>query len=619
MFGGMLRNLFSKGGGKAASRLASEYGDDALRAVANSYGDDVLRAVTASSGDDIAKSALSQLGDTITSPAPSVAPSPKLIPAVDDIADDVILTTPKKSKLGDALVEASEVGLNAPLSLTRKDLRDIGKGSQNKIGELFDRTGMSSIDDLRELGEQLTGAGEKSFMDQVTNHMRTNGGNGNLVDLNDIKATIRDLKGELPKTLQSRISEEDPVGMANMFRGTAADMRKSATKTTGQEELAKVFDNIGRDIDARIDANVDPKYVSQAYNDTVDEFLTRSRENLLNGNKKMSEAYKRLAKEISEIPEDERTIGNYRAFKKDFVDIGKIAGKNDQSKGGGAFSRTVSQLPVVGKLADSLLSTPVERASQKVGEVMRKVGQSFQRGEAQELLKNGAAIGGGGLALASLFNNNKGASALTNQDDSTTSMNSSALQQSSSTLPSQPSTSALGSLFGPNTGKEEPTVGGYTRSQLEDGYVKALMNGDTKSASAMASIMDIMNNNEKRAMSMQKAGQQSGGTDAKKAAGAKTLQTLLGSFNSGGGAQGAVGGTLTNLLNGVSGGAFNPSAQAYASQSRGAAAQIIKALGDSGTLSDRDVQSAMDMLPKNTDSKKTAQEKVSNLMALLRS
>ena len=407
--------------------------------------------------------------------------------------------------------------------------------------------------------------------------------------------------------------------MAKMFRGTAADMRKSATKTTGQEELAKVFDNIGREIDARIDANVDPKYVLQTYDNTVDEFLTKSRENLLNGNKKMAEAYKRLAKEVSDIPEEARTIDNYRAFKKDFVDIGKMGEKNDQSKGGGAFSRAVSQLPVVGKLADSLLSAPVERASQKVGEVMRKVGQSFQRGEAQELLKNGAAIGGGGLALASLFNNNKGASALTNQDGSTTGMNSSALQQGTSAPSSQTSTSALGSLFGPNTAREEPTVGGYTRSQLEDGYVKALMNGDTKSASAMASIMDIMNNNEKRAMSMQKAGQQSGGTDAKKAAGAKTLQTLLGSFNSGGGAQGAVGGTLTNLLNGVSGGAFNPSAQAYASQSRGAAAQIIKALGDSGTLSDRDVQSAMDMLPKNTDSKKTAQEKVSNLMALLRS
>ena len=293
MFGGILRNLFSKGGGKAASRLASEYGDDALRAVANSYGDDVLRAATTSSGDDIAKSALSQLGDTITSPTPSVAPSPKLTPAVDDIADDVISTTPKKSKLGDALVEASEVGLNAPLSLTSKNLRDVGKDANAKIGKLFDRTGMSSLDDLRELGSQLTGAGEKSFMDQATDYMRTNGGHGNLVDLNDIKDTIRDLKDELPKTLRNRLDDADPTSMAKMFRGTAADMRKSATKTTGQEELAKVFDNIGREIDARIDANVDPKYVLQTYDNTVDEFLTKSRENLLNGNKKMAEAYKR--------------------------------------------------------------------------------------------------------------------------------------------------------------------------------------------------------------------------------------------------------------------------------------------------------------------------------------
>ena len=106
--------------------------------------------------------------------------------------------------------------------------------------------------------------------------------------------------------------------------------------------------------------------------------------------------------------------------------------------------------------------------------------------------------------------------------------------------------------------------------------------------------------------------------DAKKEAGLNTLNTLLKTYEKGGGGQGVIGGTLTNLLNTATGGNWNPSAQTYATQSRGAAAQIIKALGESGQLSDRDMQSAMDMLPKNTDSDKVAKEKISNLMSLLR-
>jgi hypothetical protein len=40
-------------------------------------------------------------------------------------------------------------------------------------------------------------------------------------------------------------------------------------------------------------------------------------------------------------------------------------------------------------------------------------------------------------------------------------------------------------------------------------------------------------------------------------------------------------------------------------------------MGDSGQLSDRDVQAALDMLPKNTDDNKVAKKKIDNLMAIL--
>lgn len=582
MFGNVLSKLFSRGASNAAGSVLSR--------VASNYGDDIARNLATSYGDDMARGTLAEIGDRLAAPRISSAAT----------------TAAKKSRIGDALVKASDTGLNAPLSLTRKGMREVGEDANQKIGKLLDRTGMSNMDDLRKLGKELTG-GDKSFMDDVTNYMQTNGGRGNFVQLDDIAPQIRDLRDNLPKAIQNKFSDKDPAQMANFFRGAASDLRKSATPTAGQKELAKLYEDTAREINKRVDIGIDPKYVQQAFDDTANEFATRSREALLRGDKKMSTAYKRLAKEIGETPLDQRTVQNYRSFKRDFVDIDKMGKLSDQAQGGGSISRAVKEVPVVGPMLDATLATPVEAGAQKAGEGMRKLGRAFQSGQAQDMLKKGAVIGGGGLVLANLMGGGQGAPrggiSMPMGADPTMAMGGG----------TNPNTmSALG-MGGAPTPEEEPTVGGYTRSQLENGYVAALMAGDEDSAAAIGSIMDIMNNNEKRTAD-------TGTTDdaaKKRQAGLNTLNTLLQSYERGGGGQGIIGGTLTNLLNTATGGAYNSSAQTYATQARGAAAQIIKSLGESGTLSDRDIQAAMDMLPKNTDTDAVAQEKISNLMTLL--
>lgn len=590
MFGNVLSKLFAKGassaGGSALSRVASQYGDDIARNLATNY------------GDDLARGTMTELGKSLSRPS------------VTDTATKLATGTARKSRIGDALVKASDTGLNAPLSLTRKGMREVGDDAAQKIGMLRDRTGMSSMDELRKLGKQLTG-GENSFMDDVTNYMQTNGARGNFVQLDDIAPQIRDLNENLPAAIRNQISDKDPAQLANFYRSAAADLRKSATPKAGQKELAKLYETTAREINARVDAGIDPKYVQQAFDDTKSEFLTRSREALLNGDKKMSTAYKRLAKEISEIPADERTVARYRSFKRDFVDIAKMGKLSDQAMGGGSISRAVKSVPIVGDMLDATLATPVEAGAQKAGGVMRDLGRAFQSGKAQSALKKGAVIGGGGLMLANL-------------------MGAGGQPQGQLPMPGAPTADGmggalptgspaadptLGGIVPAGQGDAEPTVGGYSRSQLEDGYVAALMAGDAKAADAIGSIIDIMNNNEKR------TADSSGGTKdeagKKREAGLRTLNTLLQSYERGGGGQGIIGGTLTNLLNTATGGAYNSSAQTYATQARGAAAQIIKALGESGTLSDRDIQAAMDMLPKNTDTEQVAKEKISNLMTLL--
>ncbi len=591
MFGNVLSKLFAKGassaGGSALSRVASQYGDDIARNLATSY------------GDDLARGTMSQLGTALSRHTAT------------DTATKLATGAARKSRIGDALVKASDTGLNAPLSLTRKGMREVGEDAAQKIGMLRDRTGMSGMEDLRKLGKQLTG-GDKSFMDEVTNYMQTNGARGNFVQLDDIAPQIRDLKDNLPKAIRNQFDDKDPAQMANFFRGAAADLRKSATPKAGDKELAKLYETTAREINNRVDAGIDPKYIQQAFDDTKSEFLTRSREALLNGDKKMSTAYKRLAKEISDIPAAERTVQRYRSFKRDFVDIAKMGKLSDQSMGGGSISRAVKSVPIVGDMLDATLATPVEAGAQKAGGVMRDLGRAFQSGKAQSALKKGAVIGGGGLMLANLM----GAGGGQPQGQLPVAGMPTADGMGGPTLPtgSPAADPTLGGLATADQGMDEPTVGGYSRSQLEDGYVAALMAGDAKAADAIGSIIDIMNNNEKRTAD-------SGGTKdeagKKREAGLRTLNTLLQSYERGGGGQGIIGGTLTNLLNGVTGGAYNSSAQTYATQARGAAAQIIKALGESGTLSDRDIQAAIDMLPQNTDTDKVAKEKISNLMALL--
>lgn len=579
MFGNVLSKLFSKG--------ASNAGSGALSRVASQYGDDIARNLATNYGDDVARGTLAQIGDQLAAPSVTSA-----------------ATKATKSRLGDALVKASDTGLNAPLSLTRKGMREVGEDAGQKIGMLYDRTGMSNMDDLRKLGKELTG-GQNSFMDDVTNYMQTNGGRGNFVQLDDIMPQIRDLRDNLPKAIQNQINDKDPAQLANFFRGAASDLRKSATPNAGQKELAKLYETTAREINNRVDMGIDPKYVQQAFDDTASEFLTRSRDALLRGDKKMSTAYKRLAKEISDVPADQRTVQAYRSFKRDFVDISKMGKLSDQATGGGSISRAVKEVPVVGPMLDATLAAPVEAGAQRAGQAMRGVGRAFQSGQAQDMLKKGAMIGGGGLVLANLMGGNS----------------QNAAPQGVSPMGVPPAMDGeddqLAAALGMGAEQEtapEPTVGGYTRAQLEDAYVAALMDNNVEAADAIGSMVDILNNNEKR---MADAGGSKDESAQKRAAGMRTLQTLLQSYERGGGGQGIVGGTLTNLLNTATGGAYNSSAQTYATQARGAAAQIIKALGESGTLSDRDIQAAMDMLPKNTDNEAVAREKISNLMTLL--
>ena len=82
-------------------------------------------------------------------------------------------------------------------------------------------------------------------------------------------------------------------------------------------------------------------------------------------------------------------------------------------------------------------------------------------------------------------------------------------------------------------------------------------------------------------------------------------------------AQGPIGGRFTQFMNTLTGGGYNPAVSAYDSGASGSLGTIIKALGDTGALSEGDQKRALELLPKTTDSEQAAKMKYQQLIQIL--
>lgn len=165
-----------------------------------------------------------------------------------------------------------------------------------------------------------------------------------------------------------------------------------------------------------------------------------------------------------------------------------------------------------------------------------------------------------------------------------------------------------GALGGNN---DELTLGGYSYDDLENAYVAAIMAGDSGAAGVISDMIGMLDNKVKR----QQSSKTSSGTAQKQQAAMDILNTLMGNFQ----AQGFIGGNITNILNGLTGGNYNYQAANYNEQAKGSLSMIIKALGESGALAEGDVERAMGLIPQITDSQEKAMDKYQKLMTMLQS
>ena len=181
--------------------------------------------------------------------------------------------------------------------------------------------------------------------------------------------------------------------------------------------------------------------------------------------------------------------------------------------------------------------------------------------------------------------------------------------------------SDFANMYNPNMGAEsEPeidpyqalTIGGYTYDQLENGYTAALMAGDTDAAKLIANMMGMLDDKVKRYQES-KENSSSSGIAGKQRAALNVLSGLMGNYQ----AQGPIGGRFTQFMNALTGGGYNPAVSAYDSGASGSLGTIIKALGDTGALSEGDQRRALELLPKTTDSPEAAKVKYQQLIQIL--
>lgn len=170
---------------------------------------------------------------------------------------------------------------------------------------------------------------------------------------------------------------------------------------------------------------------------------------------------------------------------------------------------------------------------------------------------------------------------------------------------------------------ETMTIGGYTYDDLEAGYMAAIQAGDSDAAKLIANMMSMLDDKVDRYYTAQKnsssgsgsssSSSSSGSIAGKQKAALNVLSGLMSNYQS----QGPIGGRFTQFMNALTGGGYAPGIAAYDSGAQGSLGTIIKALGDTGALSEGDQRRALELLPKTTDSEQAAKMKYQQLIQIL--
>ena len=183
----------------------------------------------------------------------------------------------------------------------------------------------------------------------------------------------------------------------------------------------------------------------------------------------------------------------------------------------------------------------------------------------------------------------------------------------------------FGTGYGSTGGMGQPqapgiqTQWGYlTQTDIATGMMSALAAGDTASFNAMKQMYDIIGDMATRQQKAS-AGSSLNATQMNRLAqldsAGSAIDRLESLFNDAGGAQGKIAGSISNFMSGIG---ANESVATYNDLASGLINQIGAAIGKTDSLNtEGEVQRALSLVPKVTDSKAQAARKLSELRILL--
>lgn len=561
------------------STLFGNYGDDLIRNAATKYGDDVLRAgaktaakqTILNQADDVAKMTAKQAAKATAKAGKSTAA--QNIAKVD--FDDYLTSLGASTKLRQQMASEPYTGVLGKTPMANRfktlnvDLANVADksaaglnaygGVMNHLYDYMDNAGVGV--DLSSLAK----SGGKLFTKAQKNRLSQAG-----LDIDDI------MKG----TVSAK--------QANELYRTARDMGLKLSNSTDATQTI-LGDRLG-------------KFATQLRDKLDDTASTVSKsfglkKQLIDAADSIGDI--EVSKALSGMTDDQITASIARAEMSPYMKMKDFIGLKAPAE------KTLNVLGI-----DTGVTNPLPKASKAVQKGVLKAKDVLGSDKGKLALIAGGA-GGVGLLGGLLAGGNGGGNqnmgnmstlgALTGGSDVVYGGNGVNTQLGGGNA-------VTGALGGNN---DELTLGGYSYDDLENAYVAAIMAGDSGAANVIADMIGMLDSKTKRLQTNSK----NSGTAQKQQAAMDILNTLMGNFQ----AQGPIGGTFTNILNGLTGGNFNYQAANYNEQAQGSLSMIIKALGETGALAEGDVERAMGLIPQITDSEEKAYDKYVKLMTMLQS
>ena len=680
MFGGVLNKLFSKGAAKygddIVARLATNYGDD----IARSAGSGVLNNLMRNEADDIAaKAVASAAPEVVEAAVPKVAnvaddvveaAVPKAIASVDDVLEAA--ATPKNDivrQLTDGVDKVNPINPNiaenyAVEGATNKALADNNTlaSKLNTIGEAVEDSGsklrnnqiIGAVKDkkvLQRAPDAIKYADKYGFTDgqyeDLANIMTGNEGilsnfNNNALKNAQVSTLVPDeartkalkaiensiaLEPHQKKTLSNIINTANDVPQGKIAE-RLAERGENRAAAIGEADIydlhkavqeleGKAYDMTGKGADAA-------RKIVRDYAGDLKKSINAASKDVYNNPdniQELSEALvganlsPRLTQDIVKQLRDGVDYTTLRSMQSPFVTLGQIAKQQKMAPlaggvGGQSFNNPLAQV------AEEVVGKPLAVAT---GKALQTGGRALQlASKNSDKLANGAknaALAGAGLLALGQMNGGQqqGADQLSGNSGQLSGAQGAQAQQKE--LQQAQQLQAMQQLMQPSK------FAGKDRDQIEQAYMAAAADNNPKAVQFYASMLEQLDKkdamNQKQLAALQKASSsKTSKDDQKKADAAKKAASIETMYKQAGGAQGPVG-VLNNLLNSATLGMFNPGASAYEANQQALAVALARAAGDSGALSNQDIQGYKSMLPLTTDSPQAAKLKLQNIYAQL--